>query len=211
MNRLNMFLQISLFCSLMVTLIARIFNFFVYRLIMCLKMWLCRSLIVTLITRIFDFFMNRLNMSLQISLLCKLMIAQITRVFDFLMNRLNMSLQISLICSLMVTLITRIFDFCMNRLNMSLQISLCCSLVVTSIITLGLPTASLYILIIHPTPNHLVTILSSVLAVQSLVLQNRHLVNVNLAEYWRECRLFLYRNSSCVFFFLKGRRLKRTW
>ena len=88
---------------------------------------------------------------------------------------------------------------------------LCCSLVVTSIITLGLPTASLYILIIHPTPNHLVTILSSVLAVQSLVLQNRHLVNVNLAEYWRECRLFLYRNSSCVFFFLKGRRLKRTW
>ena len=57
MYRLHMSLQTSLFCSLMVTLIARIFDFFMYRLNMSLQIPRMSSLIYTWITRIFDFFM----------------------------------------------------------------------------------------------------------------------------------------------------------
>ena len=63
MNGLNMSLQCSFLCKLM----------------------------ITQITRIFDFLMDRHNVSLQMSLSCRLMITQITRIFDFLMDRLNMS------------------------------------------------------------------------------------------------------------------------
>ena len=49
-----MSLQIPILGSLIITLIARISNFFMYRLNMNLQISLCRSLMVTLITRIFD-------------------------------------------------------------------------------------------------------------------------------------------------------------
>ena len=89
MHRLNMSLQITLWRSLMITMITRIFDFLMHRPIMSLQTSLCCSLMVALITRIFDFLMYRLNMLLQTSLFRKLMTAQITRIFDFLMDRLN--------------------------------------------------------------------------------------------------------------------------
>ena len=49
-----MSLQIPIFESLIITLIARISNFFMYRLNMNLQISLCRSLMVTFITRILD-------------------------------------------------------------------------------------------------------------------------------------------------------------
>ena len=49
-----MSLQIPILGSLIITLIARISDFFMYRLNMNLQISLCRSLMVTLITRIFD-------------------------------------------------------------------------------------------------------------------------------------------------------------
>ena len=49
-----MSLQIPIWGSLIITLIAIISDFFMYRLNMNLQISLCRSLMVTLITRIFD-------------------------------------------------------------------------------------------------------------------------------------------------------------
>ena len=76
---------------------------------MSLQIPILGNLIITLIARISDFFMYRLNMNLKISLSRSLMVTLITRIFDFFMYRLNMSLQTSLFCSLVVTLIARIF------------------------------------------------------------------------------------------------------
>ena len=50
-----MFLQINLSCSLMITWIARIFDFFMYRLNMSFQNPLLGSLMITLIARIFSF------------------------------------------------------------------------------------------------------------------------------------------------------------
>ena len=102
----------------MITLIARIFEFFwiwVFRspdhnVNIFLQIALSCSLMITLIARIFYFFMYWLNMSLQIPILGSLIITLIARISNFFMYRLNMNLQISLCRSLMVTLITRIFD-----------------------------------------------------------------------------------------------------
>ena len=72
----NMNLKTSLCCSLIITLIARMLDTFMFRLNTCLKMALLCSLIVTLITMILDIFMFRLNLCLKISLLCSLIITE---------------------------------------------------------------------------------------------------------------------------------------
>ena len=64
---------------------------------------------ITLIARISDFFMYKLNISLQIPIWGSLIITLIAIISDFFMYRLNMNLKISLSRSLMVTLIARIF------------------------------------------------------------------------------------------------------
>ena len=53
---LNMFLKIAPIRELIITLITRIFDTFMFRLNMCLKVTLFCSLIITLITRILDTF-----------------------------------------------------------------------------------------------------------------------------------------------------------
>ena len=68
-----------------------------------LKMMLVCSLIITLITRILDSFMYTLNMGLKIALLCSLIITLITRILDTFMYRLNMSLKITFCCKLSST------------------------------------------------------------------------------------------------------------
>ena len=68
---LNMSLKITLLCSLIITLITRILDTFMFWLNMFLKMALLCSLIFTLITRILDTFMLRLNMCLKMPLSCK--------------------------------------------------------------------------------------------------------------------------------------------
>ena len=80
-HNVNIFLQIALSCSLMITLIARIFYFFMYWLNMSLQIPIWGSLIITLIAIISDFFMYRLNMNLKISLSRSLMVTLIARIF----------------------------------------------------------------------------------------------------------------------------------
>ena len=88
-----------------------------------ISLW--RSLMITQITRIFDFLMNRLNMLLQTALCCSLMVTDIACIFDFIMDRLNMNLQITLLCSLIFTKITRISQSPMWSVKVLCQAVLC--------------------------------------------------------------------------------------
>ena len=76
-----------------------------------LKIVLSCSLIITLITRIFDKFVFGLNMSLEMSVLRCLEIAVITGILLTFMLRLDMSSKIPLDDSLIITFIAEIFDF----------------------------------------------------------------------------------------------------
>ena len=66
---------------------------------MACQITLLCSLIVTLITSIPDTFMHRLNMSCQTTLLCKLLVTLVTSILDTFMYRLNMLCQITLFCT----------------------------------------------------------------------------------------------------------------
>ena len=87
----------------------RILNSFVLRLNMFLEMTFYRRLFITLFTRILDT-MLRLNMPLKTLLCCNFLISQITRKLDTFMFRLIMPLQTTHSCSLIIKLITRILD-----------------------------------------------------------------------------------------------------
>ena len=85
---LNMFLEMTFPCKLLITLITRILDTFMFRLNMFLKTTHCCSLIIThQITRILDTFMNRLKMCFKITLFCKLLS---TMILDTFMDRLIM-------------------------------------------------------------------------------------------------------------------------
>ena len=99
-------------------------NSFVLRLNMFLEMTFYRRLFITLFTRILDT-MLRLNMPLKTLLCCNFLISQITRKLDTFMFRLIMPLQTTHSCSLIIKLITRILDTFMNRLKMCFKITLC--------------------------------------------------------------------------------------
>ena len=112
--RYHVMIKMTLLGSLMIALITRIPNTFMYRSNMSLEMTLVCCSIITLITRILDTFMHRLNMSQKITLLCSMKITPITRIHDTFMFRLNMLLKIILCFSLIITLITRIQNNGMN-------------------------------------------------------------------------------------------------
>ena len=76
-----------------------------------LKRTLLCSLIITLITRILDKFVFGLNVSLEMSVLRCLEIAVITGILLTFMLRLDMSCKIPLDDSLIITFIAEIFDF----------------------------------------------------------------------------------------------------
>ena len=73
-----------------------------------LEITLICSLIITLSTMILDTFMYGLNMFLKITLLCSLIITLSTGILDIFMFWLNMFLKITLVWSFKITLNTRI-------------------------------------------------------------------------------------------------------
>ena len=84
---LNMFLAMTFPCKLLITLITRILDTFMFRLNMFLKTTHCCSLIITQITRILDTFMNRLKMCFKINLFCKLFSTMIRMILEIFMDR----------------------------------------------------------------------------------------------------------------------------
>ena len=157
---LNMFLEMTFPCKLLITLITRILDTFMLRLNMFLKTTHCCSLIITQITRILDTFMNRLKMCFKNNLFCKLLstmimidtwnlhgqttcffccliIKFITRKHDFFMERLNMFLHTAWFSKLFPTFMTRILNFHMDGVHMFMETPLFCKKFVTLKTVLG--------------------------------------------------------------------------
>ena len=113
---LNMFLEMPFPCKLLIILITRKLDTFMFRLNMFLKTTHCCSLIITQITRILDTFMNRLKMCFKKNLFCKFFSTMIRMILSD-----NVFFQKDLFCCLIIKFITRKHDSFMDRLNMFLH------------------------------------------------------------------------------------------